>query len=396
MAKWSFSKKHLPSEINGGNQYEIKDRLVLEQLNAITENSFYASEKVDTVISDAQGIVNQGKTEIENTTSQGKNELNSIVDDAEDLVAKANASINTVVGTANEALFTVQQVVASKGYYGSNPNLLINGDFRVNQRGQKLYERTSGRVYTVDRWNIWSNNCSFNAETKTLTNLATSGNAIFSQFIENTPQLLNKTLTISAKINGQLYKATGTIPNSFEDKTSDYAIAIYEHKINNVVMFYVRIAWDASRKFMRADVGCSTTQGSITIDYIKAEVGSVATAFSPRPYAEELTMCERYYQKIKGLKRAISAWNFYDSYNNMRVPMRVTPTIIDIYAVDDTQTVSQNPSTMFDVTTHTEIQVEAYHAYRSNLGVKTQFGNEGGLTINNEYQYLLVCDAEIG
>jgi hypothetical protein len=80
----------------------------------------------------------------------------------------------------------------------------------------------------------------------------------------------------------------------------------------------------------------------------------------------------------------------------MRVPMRVTPTIIDIYAVDDTQTVSQNPSTMFDVTTHTEIQVEAYHAYRSNLGVKTQFGNEGGLTINNEYQYLLVCDAEIG
>ena len=64
-----------------------------------------------------------------------------------------------------------------------NNNLLINGDFRVNQRGKTVYERASGRVYTVDRWSIWNSNGTFNAETKSLTNLAASGNIMLSQYL---------------------------------------------------------------------------------------------------------------------------------------------------------------------------------------------------------------------
>lgn len=314
MAKWSSSKKHLPSEINSGNQYEIKDRLVLEQLNAITENSFYASEKVDTVISDAQDVVtqgkneiksltnegktqiqaltNQGKTEIKQVTAESKTDLINIVDDAEDLVAKANASIDTVVGTANEALFTVQQVVASKGYYGSNPNLLVNGDFKINQRGQSLYERTGGRIYIVDGWNIWSNNGSYDVETKTLTNKVTAGNVIMSQWIRDYENYYGKTLTISGKINGEIHYATTTLPTTFSDLTGDKALGIYEHKVSGVTIYYIRIAWDNTYKRLRAEVGCTPSQGSIVVEWMKLEVGTIATAFSPRPYEEELAICQ--------------------------------------------------------------------------------------------------------
>lgn len=35
----------------------------------------------------------------------------------------------------------------------SNPNLLINSDFKINQRGATSYE---SHGYSVDRWKIWN------------------------------------------------------------------------------------------------------------------------------------------------------------------------------------------------------------------------------------------------
>ena len=181
----------------------------------------------------------------------------------------------------------------------SNPNLLINGDFRVNQRGQTLYEMTFGRVYTVDRWGIWSNNCTFNAETKTLTNLVTSGNAIMSQYIEDSEALFGKTLTLSVNLNDTIHTVTGTIANSYDNATSDTVIFIKEIKDMGVLVSYIRAVWDYSRQQIRIDIGCTPTGNNVTIKYVKLEIGSVATEFSPRPYADELAMCQRYYQKLR-------------------------------------------------------------------------------------------------
>ena len=44
MTNWSTTTKHEPSSINDGKRYELKDRLSIEQLNNMTENSFYAME----------------------------------------------------------------------------------------------------------------------------------------------------------------------------------------------------------------------------------------------------------------------------------------------------------------------------------------------------------------
>jgi hypothetical protein len=53
MANWSETTKHSPSDINGGNKYEVKDRVSREQLNAITENSLFAVKKSEEALDKA-------------------------------------------------------------------------------------------------------------------------------------------------------------------------------------------------------------------------------------------------------------------------------------------------------------------------------------------------------
>lgn len=36
----------------------------------------------------------------------------------------------------------------------NNRNLLINGDFQINQRGQSTYTSQSTTIYTIDMWKI--------------------------------------------------------------------------------------------------------------------------------------------------------------------------------------------------------------------------------------------------
>ena len=380
MANWNTNTKHSASSINNGNRYEIQDRVTLEQLNAITENSFYASEKVDTVISDAQDVVTQGKTEIENTTSQGKNELNAIVDDAEDLVVKANASIDTVVGTANEALFTVQQVVASKGYYGSNPNLLINGDFKVNQRGEPSYVAQGWRdTYSVDRWALRGSTgtITLDVATKTLT-----GAGWLVQEIEDYKSLIGKTLTLSmpiiqksssGSINSHLsfrvYYTDGTYTNVFDVGYGTYSgfmshtfvLNVDETKtIRNVITLY----------YQGAD---AVTE----VDYVKLEIGSVATAFSPRPYAEELAMCQRYYQNIYASDSLYVVRVTSQVRATKRINMRILPTITAIA-----------PLKVFEVASglnveQSELNASIFAGLSSANSIYYQFANFTGLTNGN-------------
>ena len=52
MAQWSKQKAE-SANINGGNEYAVGDVVSREQLNAITNNSFYASDKADNAVATA-------------------------------------------------------------------------------------------------------------------------------------------------------------------------------------------------------------------------------------------------------------------------------------------------------------------------------------------------------
>jgi hypothetical protein len=210
----------------------------------------------------------------------------------------------------------------------SNPNLLINGDFRINQRGKTEYNYIlgQGRIYSVDRWVLWAGNAgTFNVDTKTLTAASGTGNVIFSQYVEDTNALLGKTLTMSAKIDGKVYSITGTVPQQIG--TSDTIVGLYENKPSGVIIWYIRILLEKQRGFLRIDVGCAHGN-SLTIDYAKLEIGSIATAFSPRPYAEELAMCLRYYQNLR-VDNAQYLANPSVMYPNINLlaPLRKNPTV---------------------------------------------------------------------
>ena len=176
---------------------------------------------------------------------------------------------------------------------GINPNLLINGDFRVNQRGKELYTATgTSWIYTADRWRMYNVNNTFNATTKTI---KLKGTTTFEQSLEDYKAVAGKTVTLSAKINSlngsafKLFIVKGGVGEVVGNVISSTGIVSFTTTIDaNITSLRVGIKNTSSD---------TATFNEIVVDYFKLEIGSVATAFSPRPYAEEFAMCQRYFQR---------------------------------------------------------------------------------------------------
>lgn len=156
----------------------------------------------------------------------------------------------------------------------SNPNLLINPDFKINQRGGSTYSIH----YSVDRWKIY--NALYDVSTKNLSN-PNSSDGNFVQTFENH---LNGTYTITAHCSSVTGKANFTWGGE--------SVIVKEEVVdlkegNNILTIKA-----TDLKF----IGVLVKPGaSVNIDYIKLEQGSVATPFiAPNP-AEELVKCQRYY-----------------------------------------------------------------------------------------------------
>ena len=154
----------------------------------------------------------------------------------------------------------------------SNPNLLINPDFEINQRGLNSY---TSNGYTVDRWKI--SNATLNATTKTLSNPnSTGGN--FLQSLENKP-----TGTFTVTLN--VASVTGTVKFLWQDGSTPKTGVAISKGVNTYTFTASSLTW----------VGIQIASGaSIQLSYMKLEQGAVATPFvAPNP-AEEMMKCQRY------------------------------------------------------------------------------------------------------
>ena len=82
-----------------------------------------------------------------------------------------------------------------------NPNLLINGDFQVWQRGSSI-TTASGTAYTADRWSMW-NGSGNTTVTSTDFNLqwTCGGNDNLIQIVEMPTRIVNKALTLTVSFN---------------------------------------------------------------------------------------------------------------------------------------------------------------------------------------------------
>lgn len=211
----------------------------------------------------------------------------------------------------------------------SNPNLLINPDFRINQRG--LTEYTGTALYTVDRWKkVFQYQptsgdvvvTTSESGSITITNSADKF-VTFAQKVENPRFLYGKTVTASARIDGVTYMATGTVLTTGKGTilrmglSSKFDFTVYQ---------------DCSIE--RFDFEFHIVSGvTVTIDWAKLEIGGIATPFCPPDTATELAKCQRYFHRLGGLNNnfvlqgaAYSPTSMSFTYQ-FPVEMRTLPTL---------------------------------------------------------------------
>lgn len=157
----------------------------------------------------------------------------------------------------------------------SNPNLLINGDFQVWQRGESFtFNGDNARHYTADRWGVYYANLTIN---KVADGLQMIGNDYIFQALEN-PLEIGEVYTVSYSKNGVI-TSTQIIGGEF---ATDFTDGVRYTPISSNYYHSILIMLESG------DV----------LNWVKLEKGSIATPFVHRPYVEELAMCQRFYQRL--------------------------------------------------------------------------------------------------
>lgn len=208
----------------------------------------------------------------------------------------------------------------------SNPNLLINGDFQVWQRGTSFaLNPTTIYSYTADRWWCSTNFSSATAEkdgefaklTAVTVGSGTDFNILQGFETVNVIPLRGKKVTFSVNLKKYANMTTGDIVlNVYTGTGIDQAAASTGRVVTTKKINYSELSETPKLFTLTADVPADTNSlciiirigtiygnqinngGSFGVKYAKLELGEIATPFSPRSYAEELALCQRYYEEI--------------------------------------------------------------------------------------------------
>lgn len=203
---------------------------------------------------------------------------------------------------------------------GSNPNLLINPWFTVNQRGFTSGSKYILWTYTIDMWKaLTQSNGSISVTANVVKLTPPSGdNALIEQVVENITDLNGSTLTASLMLNnGTILQGTVT---SFDSTSTTVFVDESDIKIYyNAATTGLRVAV-TSEKYIKA---------------VKLELGSVSTLAndSAPDYTTELLKCQRYFYRVKAeTSYCVLGIIFIDSatvaihFVRNSVPMRTKPT----------------------------------------------------------------------
>lgn len=219
----------------------------------------------------------------------------------------------------------VEQMSVKKYSQTSNPNLLDNTNFfnPINQRNQTSYSNTDAAPkYSIDRWQVLGG--TFDVSTRTYTSNSTLGpyGNQFRQYIPLGDISIGDTITVSSVVNNTKYVFTTTVPQ--------YGVTVTN------APFLLETTWGGFKIITREEQHAVlltmvvNVSQSITVDWIKMELGNFATPYVAKGYNEELTACLRYYQRFNVNFRG-EAFNVGDGEKYFTTisfyPMRVVPTI---------------------------------------------------------------------
>lgn len=284
------------------------------------------------------------------TPQHGYNKLNERVNEVAGGVNEASVSLDTVerdveyLKTSGVQVADPIPIDASIIYKGpkskippnfelhplpfSNPNLLINPDFQVWQRGTVFSSTSLVSYYTADRWfvTMTGGNKVQIAEDKSgfVLTKSTANQMVLRQLVEcediRKTKLINKNVTLSFLV---YVNAPITFRIGVGSKRKDIIINTKgQHIVEE--MFLLE---DSDFKINAIDcIIFSNTDfiGSINFKYVKLEIGDMATPFISRSYGEELILCKRYYSSEYISLMCINDWGTPYTYP---IPMRSKPTI---------------------------------------------------------------------
>lgn len=323
-------------------QYALKDDLPVastESLGAIKVNGVDASVDSDGTLqiltgggtTDHRALKNRDAPEQHSTAAltHGTGETKAAVNE---LLDSMEADIGSVKATANAL---------------SNPNILINTDFRnpVNQRGNTT---VAANKYLFDRW--LANNAA-TAETSGDTGARVqfgAANAVMYQRVEAPAKYINKSIILSARVRSNkdgigriyIYKGTGGAIQSLT--TTEWSVPTVTTSFSGTAAAAIQIG-----------VGYASTANPaedwVEIEWIKLEEGSVATAWQVPDPAVELARCQRYCQVYTSTAALNSLGiGIVTSARGVQIPMsfsqmRATPTVsltgaINVYTANSTHT----------------------------------------------------------
>ena len=235
-----------------------------------------------------------------------------------------------------------------------NPNLLINGDFQVWQRGlgengTNYFNCTNCSKYTADRFAVCGENdanliaekqkgygikLTFRDHTLNTSNIRTWFDR------DDILKMVGKTYTYSVEYQYEYNDpwSLGLNAFSFPDNSVNFSfikskkIEVGPKQIILETTFRINSVSDDATKihiqWLRSKENVDSF-GYHIIRYIKLEEGIIATPFVPRLYAEELALCKRYYE-VSNNDCYISGTKTHTSYKveyKYDVEKRVSPTI---------------------------------------------------------------------
>lgn len=256
----------------------------------------------------------------------------------------SNVTVGTAEKVANALTVTVNgeetaydgSAAAAVTVSASNPNLLYNSDFAINQRGSFSYTSTG---YTVDGWRkpISAGTVSWNINgvkpSYTSLSFPTSGSTYhIRQYIENFLRRdgTHYTVTIGYATSETSATVVGTHTFNVTSTTATQTYT-YDFYTGYTITLFLYTRSSSSHDYLAIQRASSATT-TLYIRYIKLEEGDVATPYEIPDPATELLKCQRYY--INYTARCELMGSIYGSANRagagvwLPCPMRVKPTLV--------------------------------------------------------------------
>lgn len=183
-------------------------------------------------------------------------------------------------------------------------NVIINGNFGINQRAYASGAAVGAGLYGHDRWKLAASGDTYTfSTTVNVTTVTIPAGKVLQQVIEGNnlqsgTYTLSWTGTAQGKIGAGSYGASG-ITGAATGGT------------NLTIEF-----------------------GPGTVSKVQFEFGSTATPFEARPYGLELVLCKRYYRRMQMEQRfyAYGAGQTLTTTAHFDTPMRAVPTMVLVSA----------------------------------------------------------------